>query len=208
MKTLMKILKKIIAILITIMLSLILIYNVYTFVSIKILNKELVTVNGYAILEVVSGSMEPTISVGDYIIIDTKDKNYFVNNVVTFKDENGAFVTHRIIKLNEQEMVTKGDNNDSKDDAMPVKNIVGKYVMRLNGLGRIINSLKNPVSSIMIFIIGILVCFLISTDKKGNVILDDEEKEFQKYLKQKEKKGNNKQSRKKKTSKKRRKGRK
>ena len=43
---------------------------------------------------------------------------------------------------------------------------------------------------IMILIIGILICAFISTDKEGNPILDEEEKEyleFKEYLKKKKK---------------------
>ena len=40
----------------------------------------------------------------------------------------------------------------------------------------------------MILIIGILICVLLSTDKEGNVLLDEQEREYQEFLKyQKEK---------------------
>lgn len=182
----MKIVKKIIIGLITIILSLILIYNIYNFVNLKILKKDLSTLNGYAVLEVISGSMEPTLNIGDYIVINTKIKDVKENDIITFKDINGAFVTHRLVSINDNTIITKGDNNNTVDEEMPASSLIGKYLFKINGLGKLMASLKNPLVSIMIFIIGILICFLISTDKEGNAILDSEEKEFLEYLEEKE----------------------
>ena len=181
---------------ITIILSLVLIINVYTFVSVKILKEDYANVFGYALLEVVSGSMEPTIKIGDLIVIDTNEKNYKKDDIVTFRDVNGSFVTHRIIVIDKNQIVTKGDANNSKDDgAIDRSKIVGKYKFRIKNLGILIKAFKTPFVMIMIFIIGILSCILISTDKLGNPIYTEDEKEmeeFRKYKKEKLKKEKNK----------------
>ncbi len=184
----MKIVKRVLLIIITVILVLILIFNLNNFIQIKIMKKDLATLGGYAVLEVVTGSMEPTIKVGDLIVINTKEKQYKKNDIITFYDVNNSFVTHRLKEIKDDVMITKGDNNNTEDEALPVKNIVGKYIFKISGLGIILSSLKNPFVSIMILVIGILICFLISTDKFGNPILDEDEKEFQDYLKEKESK--------------------
>lgn len=181
----MEIAKKIIFKTLSILLGLILIVNIYNFISLKIFHKDIATINGYAILEVVSGSMEPTIHIGDMIIINTKDKDYRVTDVVTFKDKEGTLITHRIIYLDHNTVVTRGDHNNTEDPAASVDNIVGKYVTKINGAGKILAAFKNPLTMIMIFIIGLLACILLSTDHDGNPILDAEELEFQAYLKNK-----------------------
>jgi len=183
----MKIFKKVLFTFITIFLGLIVVYNIYNFISVKVLNKDIATVNGYALLEVVSGSMEPTIHVGDMIIIDTKAKEYQENDIVTFYDNEGSFTTHRIVSIDEDTMITKGDNNQSQDDEMPVENILGKYVFKVTNFGRILSSLKSPFTLIMVLVVGILVCVLLSVDKEGNPILEEDEKEFLEYLNNKEK---------------------
>lgn len=174
---------------ITFILVLIVIFNIYNFVSINVLKKDLATINGYAVLEVVSGSMEPTIHVGDLIVIDTKDKDYKREDIVTFYDVNGSFVTHRIMDIDGDEIITQGDANDSRDDAINKKDIVGVYEFKIPGVGVIMNSFKSPFIMIMILIIGILVCFLVSTDKEGKAILTEDELEFLEF---KEYKKNNK----------------
>ena len=125
----MKVLKKLLQIIIWIVVILVLIYNLYTYISINILKKDLASVNGYAILEVVSYSMTPITSKG---------------------------------------IITKGDANNTEDKGfLQEKNIVGKYVGKINNLGYLIKSIRNPLVLILILIMGIIVCVLISTDKNG-----------------------------------------
>lgn len=185
----MKIIKRLFLTIVVLLLVGLLLFNVYNFINIKVLKKDLTNVFGYSLLEVVSGSMEPTIHVGDLILIDTKDSAYHVNDIVTFKDVNGDFVTHRILHIEEGEMVTKGDNNNTEDSAMSTKDIVGKYLFRIPNAGKVMASFKTPFVMGMVLVIGVLICFLVSTDKNGNPILTENEKElkeFQEYQKKKE----------------------
>lgn len=189
----MKLVKRILKIFIWIILILLVSFNLYNFVSINILHKDLPKINGYSVLEVVSGSMEPTIKVGDLIVIDTDCDEYHEGDIITFRDVNGAFVTHRIIKLDVDEMITKGDANDSEDDPLNPVYIVGRYVTRIPNAGRIMASLKNPLVMVLILVIGIMVCFLVSTDNNLEPKnLTDEEKEFLEYKKNKKKEKNKK----------------
>lgn len=174
-------------VLFSIILGLVLLFNVYNFISLKVLHKDLASLNGYAMLEVVSGSMEPTIHVGDIIIINTKKNNYKENDIITFKGKEGEFVTHRIIDIEDNRIVTQGDNNDTEDEPIKIEDIVGKYITKINGGGKLLSSFKSPFTMAMIFIIGLLACVLFSTDKDGNPILDQDEAEFQEFLKNKDK---------------------
>ncbi len=187
----MKVFKKIVFTIFSILVAIVLFYNVYNFICINIMNKDITTVGGYGMLEVVSGSMEPNIHKGDIIVINTKDKNYNVGDIVTFYDREGSFVTHRIVSIVESQVITQGDNNNTEDDAIFTNDIVGKYKFKVNGGGKFLAALKSPLTMIMIMLIGILLCVFFSTDKDGNPILDEEEKEyleFQEYLKNKKKK--------------------
>ncbi len=178
----MKILKRISTVLISLILLLMLTFNIYNYVNIKILHHDLAPIGSYAFLEVVSGSMEPTINVGDIIVIKVKNFNYQENDIVTFYDVDSSFVTHRIVKLENDKMVTKGDHNNTEDEALPQSNIVGKYLFKLNKLGDIFKAFKNPIISLLILIIGILICYLLSfdnntkEDEKQDKELQEEEK--------------------------------
>lgn len=181
----MKRIKKVAVAIVYILLALVLTYNIYNFVNIKVLGNDMTSVLGYSMLEVVSGSMEPTIHVGDMIIIDTKDDDYNANDIVTFYDENGSFVTHRIISRVGTMVTTKGDNNDSLDPEFATDRIVGKYVFKIQGLGFMFKALQSPITMILVLIVGVLVCVLVSTDSEGNPIKSEEEKEFEEFLKAK-----------------------
>lgn len=161
----MKTLKKIIRVIIATIIILIVALNVYNFINLKVLNKDLSTIFGYSTLEVVSGSMKPTIEVGELIVIDTNAKDYKKDDIVTFYDVNGAFVTHRIVSIDEDKMITKGDNNDSKDDATDVDKIVGKYVCKIPVLGAVLSVIQKPVILFLILVIGILYSYLVSTEE-------------------------------------------
>ncbi len=182
----MKIIKRLAIAIISLLLVLLLVFNVYNYFCIRILGNDLATVNGYGVLEVISGSMEPTIHIGDLIVIDTKQESYQAGDIITFYDVDGSFVTHRIISINEETMITKGDNNNTSDEPISVDKIVGKYVVKINGFGKFITVLKKPFVMGMILVIGIMVCCLVSIDKNKNQILTEDEKEFLKFKEEKE----------------------
>lgn len=79
-------------------------------------------------LVVSSGSMQPELAIGDVIII--KEVNdYKENDIITYNVNNEYLVTHRIIEINEDNFITKGDNNTSKDKEIVLKeNIEGKVI--------------------------------------------------------------------------------
>lgn len=192
----MKILKKILLILLYIVLSIIVAFNMYNYICLNICEQDIATVNGYGVLEVVSGSMEPTINIGDLIIVDTKVKQVYVGDIITFYDDHHNYVTHRIIDISDGLIKTQGDNNNTPDEHLITRNdVVAIYKGRIKNAGRIMTSFKSPFVMITILIIGIIVCFLISTDKFGNPIITPEEKEFREfkeYKKNKEKEDKNK----------------
>lgn len=200
-----KVISKIIKTILWILISVIVLFNVYNIVNLKILKNKLTTVNGYTYLEVVSGSMEPTIKIGDLVLIDTKDKAICKNDIITFYDEYDNLVTHRVIALYDDYVITKGDANNTDDGKVMRDKIVGRYISKLNAFGYIIQTLKNPLTLVIILAIGVVVCFLISTDKDGKALdVDKDYIEFINYKKslKENKKSNNDKENKKNTKKK------
>ncbi len=151
-----KVKKKIISIS-SVLLAGILLLDIYQFISLKVLKQPLSTFNGYALLEVVSSSMYPTIEKGDYILISTKDKNYHKKDIVTFYDKEDNLVTHRIVSVSKKGVITKGDFNPTNDSLTVYSSIVGKYVFRIPNAGIIVRFFKNPIviAVVIIIIFGI-----------------------------------------------------
>jgi signal peptidase I len=85
-------------------------------------------IGGQASYVMVNGiSMEPGYHSGDLVIV-RKAPTYQVGDVVTYSDaEMGAFVIHRIIGIEQDQFVLKGDNNSWIDAYRPTQaEIAGK----------------------------------------------------------------------------------
>lgn len=92
------------------------------------------SVFGMSIVKVVSGSMEPSIHDGDYIIIKKTDYSTLdVGDIICFysndEDIYGMLNTHRIVRrLDDGSLVTKGDANNTEDlSTVTADNILGRY---------------------------------------------------------------------------------
>lgn len=111
---------------------LVIIFSLYYIVQIKFKNKILVNFFGYTILEVKSGSMEKELLVSDIILIkliegENKKEKIKVDDIITFRQEN-HLVTHRVLELNEDDLITKGDANNVADRPINYPSIEGKYI--------------------------------------------------------------------------------
>ena len=107
--------------------------------------------NKIAIYEVMSGSMETGIHKGDYIVVK-KDNHYNIDDVVTYIRDN-HYITHRIVKINGDKIITKGDANNTEDEEINKSDIVGKYVFRHEILNFIIDYKFLIVAMILILFI-------------------------------------------------------
>lgn len=104
------------------------------YVMVRSMRGEAAEVFGVSIVRVVTGSMEPSIHSGDYIILRKTDPNTLAEgDIICFysadREIYGRLNTHRIVKvLEDGSFVTKGDSN-SIEDSVPVTGdrIVGKY---------------------------------------------------------------------------------
>lgn len=93
--------------------------------------------NKIEIYGVTTGSMENNIHAGDYILIIRKN-DYNIGDIVTYK-KSDYFITHRIVKKDNNIFVTKGDANNLEDDAISISDIEGKVIMSGGILNIIIN---------------------------------------------------------------------
>lgn len=127
--------------------------NVYQFNAKFVLNEPLAKMNGYAVVNILSGSMEPTFTVNDLLIIKEQD-DYHVGDIITFT-QGKALITHRIVRIDSGCFITKGDNNNVEDPAITLSKIQGKVIKIIPGAGKIISALQNPF--VFLFIILIVV---------------------------------------------------
>lgn len=115
---------------------------------------------GIRAFNILSGSMEPNISPGDMILVrHIKPKNIKVDDIITFKVDNN-YVTHRVIKVNDSNFITKGDNNNTEDlSPVPFEKVVGKSLLLLPYLGYVSMWFKNPIVFFSLLTILLFVLF-------------------------------------------------
>lgn len=99
---------------------------------------------------IISGSMEPTINIGDLIITTKVNREDLeVGDIITF-DRDGMTATHRIIELNDHELITQGDANNVHDNPIAYEDIIGKYQFAIPKFGHIIQFTTTPTGMILI----------------------------------------------------------
>ncbi len=117
--------------------------------------------------------MRPILNVGEVILI--KDNlDYKKGDIITYK-RNNHYITHRIIQINEDEIITKGDNNNTNDDSILKEDVIGKVVLKLKVMGFLYFLLNKPFTWLLAFMIGIVIILLLPTYKRiKDRIIDNE----------------------------------
>lgn len=170
----MKGLKKIIKIVIngfTVVLLVILALIIYGKVCVTFSRKLYPNYFGYTVFEVASGSMKPTLDINDVILIKTGNENIKKGDIIAFED-NKTIITHRVLYIDGERFIVKGDNNNTADKPINKKQIIGVMIKRYPRLGLWKKVVTDPKILIGLFITLILFDFALSYKKQG-----DEKKE-------------------------------
>lgn len=111
---------------------------------------------------VLTGSMEPSLKINDFVIM-RKTKSIKVNDIISYKLNNSE-ILHRVIRINNNEIVTKGDANNKEDNPISINQVTGVYVGKIKYLGSIITFITKPI--IFSTIITLLAVILFIPVKK------------------------------------------
>lgn len=122
---------------------------------------------GIKTFTIISGSMEPNISVNDFVIIKEVDEAEIKKgDIISFKI-NGEIITHRVIDIEIDEntketlYTTQGDANNIQDSTkIKFENIEGKYIGKIPKIGGILIALKSKTKLAIIIIILLIIYIL------------------------------------------------
>ena len=117
---------------------------------------------GFGMTVVLSGSMEPELSVGDVLIV-VKDTNYSEGEVIVFQTGRTA-VVHRIVSIDGDSIVTQGDANNVVDDPISFSNVKGRVLFSIPYAGYVINLIKTPIGTVIL--LGLALWLLEASFKK------------------------------------------
>lgn len=115
---------------------------------------------GFQVFNVISGSMEPTYSVGDLIYVKSVDPDAIkVGDPITFVlNEDLVVATHRVVEIDavNRHFYTKGDANDTVD-AAPVhfNNVIGVPAFSIPLLGYVSDYIQHPPGTYVAIVLGV-----------------------------------------------------
>lgn len=124
--------------------------NVYMINANSIVGEQLPTPFGFGAAVVLSGSMEPELSTGDLIIVKETD-DFEVNDVVVYQDGIGL-VVHRIVDIEGDTVITKGDANNAADQPIDRTAVKGTVSFSVPFAGNIVTFLKSKIGTVCIII--------------------------------------------------------
>lgn len=136
-----------------------------TYVMVSSAHGDIVSIFGKSVLKVVTGSMEPTILTGDYIIIDrTATSDLSEGDIISYYSTDpqiaGMVVTHRIVGiLDDGRYLTRGDANSVNDSPVSGDQIIGRYA----GKARILRLAASFGNTRKLILLGILFLILFSS---------------------------------------------
>ena len=110
---------------------------------------------GYGASVVLSGSMEPTLSVGDLLIVKEQE-SYRVRDVVVYQSGRMP-VVHRIESISEEMVTTRGDANNAADEPIPITAIKGEVIATVPYVGYALWALKSPVAVVILLVAAVLL---------------------------------------------------
>lgn len=144
--------------------------NLYLWYSQSIRGNSMPMPFGFGTSIVLSGSMEPALSVDDLIVV-VEHNDYQVGDIVVYQS-GSSLVVHRIVAIEGDMVTTQGDANNAPDAPVPVRLIKGEVVFRVKYVGSVVRLLKKP--AVYFSLVGLAIWMLERSFRKEKQQEDDE----------------------------------
>lgn len=144
--------------------------SVYEINAIRLNGNSLPMPLGFGMTVVLSGSMEPELSVGDLLIV-VKTDEVAIDDVIVFQTGRTPIV-HRVVAIGEETVTTRGDANNTEDTPIPYSCIKGRVIGAIPFIGYLVNLIKTPIGTILL--LGAAIWLLEGSFKKDKKKDQDE----------------------------------
>ena len=98
---------------------------------------------GFGTAVVLSGSMEPTFSRGDLVIVKKEDDPK-MGDIIVYQSGK-SLIVHRMIERDGDRIVTQGDANNAADPTFELSAVKGKVIGWIPYAGFLAQALKSPI---------------------------------------------------------------
>lgn len=137
---------------VTAIIAALLLCNIYTIVLRTAFDVLQPSVFGVSTAVVITGSMEPAVSVNDMVVIHEQE-SYEPGDIVSYQS-GSMLVTHRVTAVTDGGYITRGDANNTDDGEIAREAVVGKVVLVIPKVGYAIAFLQTPLG--MLVMTGVL----------------------------------------------------
>ena len=143
-----------------------------------------ITLGGYRIFVVATGSMEPKYKVGDVLLSkEVKPEDLKVGDDIVYNGEEESFkgkvVTHQIISIEKDEenfkIITKGIANSVEDPEITQEQVMGKIIYKIKVLSFFEKAVAN--NYIFFFIIFVPIVLLTFKQIRNAIYIEEDEEE-------------------------------
>lgn len=110
---------------------------------------------GYGLSVVLSGSMEPALSVNDLVVVQAAD-SYEIGDIVVYQSGR-SLIIHRIVELEDGVCTPKGDANDLADEPIPLTAVKGRAIHVIPYLGLPVRLLQTTIGKIVVILLAALL---------------------------------------------------
>ena len=146
--------------------------NVYMINARNLVGNHMPMPFGYGAAVVLSGSMEPELSVGDLILVRETDQ-IEVNDIVVYQS-GSSLVVHRVMDIQENMVTTQGDANNVADEPIDLSLVKGEVFFYLPAVGTFVNFLKAPIGIILTIVLAIA---LVEIPRRSEMKKNDDERQ-------------------------------
>ena len=106
---------------------------------------------------VLSGSMEPTLSPGDVVIVDAT-ASVGVGDIITYDTGDQVPTTHRVIDERDGGYQTKGDANENVDSGLVAfESVIGRTIITIPFVGYVILWANSPVGYVLLVVVPLVL---------------------------------------------------
>lgn len=131
--------------------------GVFTWNATGLVGNQLPMPFGFGVSVILSPSMEPVLHTNDLVFV-TKQDSYEVDDIVVYQ-EGKMLVIHRIISIDGDTVITKGDANNTADDPVSLDDIKAKLSFKIPFIGLIFKYIKTVPGTLLILAISVYLLY-------------------------------------------------